>query len=58
MQDQLKEIRSSLPEAVNERLIEEAKFIKATHGLDEAQAALVERALFMGAGIAQKGVQG
>lgn len=54
MQD-LKEIQSSLPEAVGKRLMEEAAFLKGTFGLDETQAAVVERALFMGADIAIKG---
>jgi len=54
MQD-LKEIQSSLPEAVKTRLMEEAAFLKTVFKLDETQAATVERALFMGAAIMKEG---
>jgi len=54
MQD-LKELQQSLPEVVYMRLIEEAKYISGIFNLDETQSAVVERALFMGARIAQKG---
>ncbi len=50
----LKELQQSLPEAVSTRLMEEANFLKTTFALDETQAATVERALFMGAGLCFK----
>ena len=40
-----------MPETVCTKLIDESKYLTGIFKLDETQAALVERALFRGAGI-------